>query len=359
METATRLAAFNAEASIFNPLDVASFGGSRNAEKTAPILAKDTAIDAVIAFVHKLQTPPQRDGFTAGLVKGFRETGKPHLIFSPGGLPGDQRVLFENSGVPVFENCSSAIDGLSALFDVCALPSAPSADMPSNSTKFLGESVVLNEFESMAVLDRAGIHTVSRRLVDTASAAVAFSEEAGWPLVLKGVVDGVAHKSDVGLVRLNINTPEMLRDQFNELSGTINRFRKGTAQASSICIQKMMRVDLEVIAGVTREEPLGCFLVVGLGGRFAEQIDDVHLWAIPAGERAIHDQLATTAVGQILLSTRWGRRQSFDDLVEVLMNLQKMVLSNENRLAAVEINPLMFGEGAPVALDALVVSYGR
>jgi succinyl-CoA synthetase beta subunit len=252
-------------------------------------------------------------------------------------------------------DCSSAIDGLSALFDACRPLDRPPGEMPVVSLEAGDASTVLNEYDSMAALDGSGIDTVPRLLVDSAASAVAFAEKAGWPVVLKGVVDSIAHKSDVGLVRLNIDSAATLRTQFDELADTIHRATKGANGNAAICVQKMVSGGFEVIAGITREAPLGYFLLVGIGGRFAEQIDDVHLWAIPASEGSIRDQLAATAVGRVLLGARWSRRQSFDELVAVLMNLQAMVLKGADRLKAVEINPLSLGNGKPVALDALVV----
>jgi hypothetical protein len=117
----------------------------------------------------------------------------------------------------------------------------------------------------------------------------------------------------------------------------------------------MVSGGFEVIVGVIKEAPLGHFLLVGLGGRFAEQIDEVHLWAIPASERSIREQLETIAVGRVLRSSRWSRKQSFDELVKVLMRLQGVVLDGADNVQAIEINPLWLGDGEPVALDALII----
>jgi acyl-CoA synthetase (NDP forming) len=352
-ETAARLRAYNAEGKICNPLDVASFGGSRNTLKTAPLLAADNAVEAVIAFGHKLQTWPQREGFAAGLAQSMQTSRKPHLVISPGGLPQDQRTLLDGK-VPTFAECASTLDALSALFDVYQLSSDRPHARRIVPTELDRPTVTLNEYDAMTALDEAGIGTVPRALVDDAAAAVAFAENVGWPVVLKGIVDGVAHKSDVGLVRLNIDSPAMLTAEFNALATSARTLTEGEGSAS-ICVQKMVSGGFEVIAGVTKEAPLGHFLLVGLGGRFAEQIDDVHLWAIPASEQSIREQLETIAVGRVLRSARWSRKQSFDELVNVLMRLQNIVLDGTYDVQAIEINPLWLGEGEPVALDALII----
>jgi len=176
--------------------------------------------------------------------------------------------------------------------------------------------------------------------------------------VLKGVVDGIAHKSDVGLVRLGIDNPAKLRDCYDELRATIDRLTAGGDGCASICVQKMLGPGFEVIVGVTHEPPLGRFLVVGLGGRHAEQIDDVHLWAIPASEQSIRTELTATTVGRVLSGPRWARKESFNEVVDVLIKLQREALRIGPRLKAIEINPLWTGEGKSIALDALVVMSG-
>jgi acyl-CoA synthetase (NDP forming) len=356
-QTIQRLSQFNAEGSLFNPLDVASFGGSRSARQTAPLLSGDPAVEAVVAYAHKLQTPHQREAFTFGMVDGLKQSGKLHVVLAPGGLPEEQRALFESHAVPVFFDSAAAIEGLAALYDSGA--TATSSDHVTAPEAVTDTAAVeLNEHESMAILDGAGISTVPRLLAESADEAISFADHVGWPVVLKGVVDGIAHKSDVGLVRLDIDTPAKLRDRYDELRGTIARLTAGADGCASICVQKMLGAGFEIIAGVTHEPPLGRFLVVGLGGRNAEQIDDVHLWAIPAPEQSIRTELAATAVGRVLSGPRWARKESFDEVVDVLIRLQREALRIGPRLKAIEINPLWTGDGKSVALDALVVMSG-
>jgi acyl-CoA synthetase (NDP forming) len=354
-EATARLARINPDASIFNPLDVANFGGSRNTRETAPLLSCDRAVGAVVAYAHKLQTKGQRNSFNDGIAEGLKKSGKLHMVIAPGGLPEDQRASLESHRIPVLSDSAAAIDALAALFD-SSVDTGPDAVMVEGDAGEGGPTVDLNEYDSMAMLEGAGVPTVPRRLVESADDAVAFAAEVGWPLVLKGVVDGIAHKSDVGLVRLGLDSAAALRGSYDDLRETIDRAVADQGTKTSICVQKMYGPGFELIVGVTNEPPLGRFLVVGLGGRYAEQIDDVQLWAIPASEASLRAGLAASTVGRVLNGPRWARKQSFDEVLDVLKKVQQLALRHGASLKAIEINPLWTGDGEPTALDGLVVT---
>ncbi|RZA16144.1 MAG: hypothetical protein EOP93_15655 [Lysobacteraceae bacterium] len=212
----------------------------------------------------------------------------------------------------------------------------------------------LNEFDSMAELDRAGLPTVPRALVDSADAAAAFGERTGWPIVLKGVVDGVAHKSDVGLVHLDLANADAARHAWTRLAADMASLE--AAGGARIVAQAMVRDGLELIVGVTNEPGLGRFLLVGQGGRLAEAIADVHLWALPVSRGRLRATLAGTTAGRMLLSPRWRNPASIDTLADVLMRLQDHVMGADGAsLLAVEINPLSISPTRSLALDALVI----
>ncbi len=349
-------------AEVFNPLDVANFGRSTNTPNTAPSLSQDPNVSALVAFAHKLQTPAQREAYAKGIASGAVQSGKPHMAVAAAALPVEQMALFEEGGVPVFFETASAFEGLRVLFDSAygddAALEKHAASLVPNGSAIDENAVELNEFDSMSELDGVGLKTVARACVQSVEEAIAFSLKHGWPLVLKGVVDGVAHKSDAGLVILDLDSPLRLQEAYDRLQSMLNALpsgASGTPARARIVVQKMEKGGFELIAGVTSEAPLGRFLLVGLGGRQAEYIDDVRLWALPVSEHSIRAGLAQTTIARVVQGGRWKRTQTIDEIVQVLMRLQDYALKEGARLQAVEINPLLIGDFEPLALDALVV----
>ncbi len=345
----------NADASVFNPLDVASFGSSRNSPQTIPVLGRDPGVDALVAFVHKLQTPLQREAYARGIADSLAASGKPHLVVAPAALPADQHAQLVAAGVVVSSQTSSAFAALRALFDATDADAAE----PAQGTALVHPDAAqrtLNEFDSMAELDRAGLPTVARALVDSPQAAAGFGERAGWPIVLKGVVDGMAHKSDVGLVHLDLANADEARQAFLQLASDMAGLPGGGGAGARIVAQAMVRGGLELIVGVTHEPGLGRFLLVGQGGRQAEAIGDVRLWALPVSRERLRAALAETTPGRMLLGHRWPNPASIDELTDLLMRLQAHVLAaGSEPVMAIEINPLSVLPTRLVALDALVI----
>jgi acyl-CoA synthetase (NDP forming) len=347
--TERQLAAFHESATSFNPMDVGNFGGTVNMKSTAPLVSLDANVDAVISFAYTLQTPVRRADFTHGIVAGAQRSGKPHLVLAPGGLPADQVEAMESGGIPVFTESASMMEG----FNAYCLSKRPAAAPVSEPVPFsmqlppdaLVKNGTLSELESLRLLDLAGIATMPRRVVSSEAEALEAADALGWPVVLKGGLEGVAHKSDSGLVHLNLGTPSEVKAAYQALR----------AVTSAICVQKMIRAEVELLVGMTTEPPLGRFLVAGLGGRYAEQLDDVHLWSMPVMRARLREDLANQTSGRILQGPRWGAAGTLDDLVDVLLRIQAFAMAAGPALMALEVNPLGAGAGGLIALDALAV----
>ena len=209
-----------------------------------------------------------------------------------------------------------------------------SADLPQRT---------LTEPESLALLGTFGVKVVETVECSTIDTVLAAAEQAGWPVVLKGVAEGVAHKSDLGLVHTNLRDAAALRAAYATL---------GTARA---IVQPMVPAALEAIAGISRSPGVGLVLLCGLGGIYAEALRDVCLWPVPITREAIADKLAHSSLGRVLASPRWQHPDAARAFIDLLLALQNLAVALGDRLEAVDINPVMLGAMGAVAVDALVV----
>ena len=115
----------------------------------------------------------------------------------------------------------------------------------------------------------------------------------GYPVVLKGVAEGVAHKSDLGLVHVGLRDAGAVAEAF------------AAAGCATVVIQAMIRGELEAIAGVTCADGVGLVLLAGLGGIYAEALRDVAMWPIPTDRATIEQRLRSSALGRVLHGHRW------------------------------------------------------
>lgn len=341
---------------LLNPLDVTSVGGTPSSGATAALLAGDGPVDAVVAFLHTLPSAAGRETFARAIGDARRNSGKPHLVIAPGTLPAEQAALLASQDVPVFTDSASAMEALAAFMKAernrqrrgAADPAVNLKDLPAGAA---GQAHTLNEIAAMRLFTECGIACVARAVVEDVEAAKAFAAQCGTPIVLKGVVDGIEHKSDMGLVQLHLDTPDKVAQAFERIGNAM----AGMPVPGHVCAQQMMRGELELIVGVVHEAPLGRFLLMGLGGRYAEAIDDVQLLRMPASRDEMRAFVLNGTVGRVVTAARWPRASALEDLVDVLQCLQTLTASLGPALQAMEINPLLIGDAAPVALDALIV----
>ncbi|WP_428483166.1 acetate--CoA ligase family protein [Rhodopila sp.] len=323
---------------IGNPLDMGIFGGMRRSADVPTRLLNDPGVSVGLALVHSMN-PWQGDPYRAAMGKARETSGKPLLLVSPGGMPEAERQTYVARGIDVFTETDILLEGIGALLFPPPQPQPEAAAI--NATML--PTRPMSEPESLRLLARFGVRTVATIECDSHADAVAAATRLGYPVVLKGVAEGVAHKSDLGLVHVGLRDPDQV-------------LRACTAVACPhVIVQAMITGGLEAIAGVTRAEGVGLVLIAGLGGIFAEALHDVATFPIPSGRPAIEAGLAAGSLGRVMASPRWKHPGSAEAFVDLLMALQEAALALGDRLHAIDINPVMLGREGAVAVDALVV----
>jgi hypothetical protein len=177
--------------------------------------------------------------------------------------------------------------------------------------------------------------------------------EIGFPAVLKALAPGVAHKHDHGLVITGIADEAALKRAYMKLEDTLSA--QGFARAKAVIIlQPMRRAKAELIIGVSNEPRLGHFLLIGLGGVFAEVFDQVTLMPIPLCRDAMRVRVAHSTLGALL--TRLDKSGAvIDQVLDALEALQCVVLAHGDAIESIDVNPLLADDSGCMAVDALVV----
>lgn len=323
---------------IGNPLDLGIFGGMRRAAQVPSLLADDPDVGAMLALMHSMN-PWQGDPIRAALANARDTSGKPLLIVAPGGMPASERAWYQSRGMDVFAETDIVLEAIRAMLTPPPMPQplldrSPAPDLPGRA---------LTEPESLALLSRFRVPVVKSVLCATPEEARTAAVRVGWPVVLKGVVDGVSHKSDAGLVRTNLYDDAALRSAFNAMG------------VPNCVVQPMIRGAFEAIAGVARSPGVGLVLLAGLGGIHAEALRQSCVWPMPIGREAIQRGVADSALGHVLRSPRWRYPDTMTAFVDLLCALQQAAVALGDRLEAIDVNPVILGEHGAVAVDALVV----
>ncbi len=213
----------------------------------------------------------------------------------------------------------------------------------------------LSEAKSKSLLQQFGVVFAAELEVtldgDPIENAVKAAEQIGFPVVVKLCGDSIAHKTERGLVRLGVNSADATAIAAREL------LAKATVDDGdvSLLVAKMESGKREFIAGVMRDPQFGLFVMLGLGGIYAEVIADVAFAPVPlskSGALALQGRLHQQ---KIFESFRGESAVSKDQLADALVALSNAAESDPS-CSSIDINPILVrSDGSIVAVDALVV----
>ena len=210
-------------------------------------------------------------------------------------------------------------------------------------------SRTLPEDESKRLLGEYGIPFAPEIGAADADAAVAAADEVGYPVVAKLNGEGIAHKTERGLVRLNLADADAVRQAADELLAAATP-EDGEV---SVLVAPFLKANRELIAGIHRDPQFGPTVMLGIGGILTEALADVAFRLAPF-ERVdaadMFDQLRT----QALLGEVRGEPAVDRTAVEDVLLALATVATERDDVASADLNPLMIVDGKPVAVDALV-----
>jgi len=347
------LAALGVPARIRNPIDLGTLG---DWTLLGNVLRETQAQSdgPMVVYAHNAPRAKLGHQLVAALLERRANVASPVLVLSPGGLLPEIEAALVAGGVPVFHDTAACFDSLMCYYAARrAVPDSIPHALPSHAGNGrLAGRGMLTELESAAILRAAGMPVVASITVASSAEAEA---QARYPVVLKALAPGVAHKHAAGLVAAGLAHGAALRAAF---SGMEERLAgAGVARkAVAFIMQPMVPGELELIAGVSWEATLGHFLVFGFGGVHAELLDDVLLVPIPIGRAALRARVRESRAGRLLAATAAEPAAILERLLDALDALQRVVAEHGDAIASIDVNPLIVSGPDLVAVDALVVT---
>ncbi len=208
---------------------------------------------------------------------------------------------------------------------------------------------VLDEDDAKKIFSWFQIPVVEEMVCRTANKAAAKTKGLSFPVVLKGICPGMAHKTESGLVRLAIASPEALAAEMEDMAAT------ASPSPEYFLIQPMIKGKREFTAGMFRDPQFGPVIMFGLGGIFTEALKDVVMRVAPLSDADIEDMLKGLVSRKLLGPFRGEKNADIQSLKAVLSGLSHMALACPE-IKEIDINPLIVQpDGSPVAVDGLVV----
>ncbi|MFD0338481.1 acetate--CoA ligase family protein [Streptomyces sp. NPDC127117] len=311
--------------------------------------------------------PPMSDKLAQDLVDAAESTDKLVCVVwgSPVGTEEAYRTtLLGSSRVATFRTFGNCITAVKAYLDHhrfaasyrSPFDEAPRTPSPSfrKAQALMRPGRQLSEHAAKQLLRAYGIRVPREQLVTSAAASVRAAALVGYPVVMKASGARLAHKTELGLVKVGLTSASQVRDAYRELTD-IARFEG--IELDGILVCQMVERGVEMMVGVTQDALFGPTVTVGLGGVLVEVLHDAAVRVPPFGEDQARSMLGELRGRALLEGVRGGPPVDVDALVEVVLRVQRMALELGDDLAELDINPLMVlgrGQGA-VALDALAV----
>lgn len=217
-------------------------------------------------------------------------------------------------------------------------------------TKAIRENrTALTEAEAKVVLKHYRIPVVEEKIVNNINDLNVFAREMGYPVVLKGLGSRLTHKTERGLVKLNIKNPDDLQEAAVYIKEAAGDDLEG------FLLQPMLEGKREFVAGLFFDEQFGPVIMFGLGGIFTEAIGDVVFRLAPLDEEEANRMISEMSAKKLLKDFRGEKAPDNDALVRVLIGLSEMAM-NIPEIREIDINPLLVSpDGRVTAVDALIV----
>jgi acetyltransferase len=205
----------------------------------------------------------------------------------------------------------------------------------------------LDEYLSKQILGECGIATVPEKAVQSVAEALEAAKEFGFPVVLKGLIRDVLHKSEQGLVQVNLRNEADIREAFSVLSARIGN-------QDTLVLQKQIGGKCELIAGVVRDPQFGVCVMAGIGGILAEAMDDKIFLVAPFDVRQALYMLRQLRSRKLLDGFRGEAPLDREAFARILVRLGHLALAHPT-IRELDINPLIVSDGKPIAVDANIV----
>jgi acyl-CoA synthetase (NDP forming) len=338
-----------------NPFDFQMFDWNdeeQNAKNFTAFLSEDFDVSLCVLDYPREDLCDQSTwgGAERGFIRAAKQTGTKAAVLSTFSdtisEPVAARLMKE--GVAMLAGIDAGLAGIQAAVDVGDAWSRPPGPplLTSFDQRQDGPVKVLDEAESKDLLARCGVPVPSGRVVQSAEEAAAAADALGYPVVIKAL--GVAHKTEVGGVRLDLGSADQVSAAVMEMSGL----------SESHLVEKMVDgVVAELIVGVARDEQFGPYLLVGGGGIMVELMKDSASLLMPTTRERVLHALGQLKCAPLFNGFRGTPPADLNAAADVILAVAGMVENDPSSIIELDINPLMLlaeGQGV-VAADALII----
>ena len=354
-----------AAASVKNPIDMIASAPIEHYKQTLQTVIADENVDMIMVIYLPFLGLKDID-----VAKAVMEIKKAHPEKPVIGVFMTKSSFFTQLSdmevnMPFFMYAEEAAEGFARLDQQRKWINRPEGKMPSfNVDKKKAASIIkqsidegreqLTTRESIDVLEAYGIRVCKSGFATNEEEVVKIGNSIGYPVVMKMTSKTTSHKTDVGGVRVNIQSEDQLRAEYQDLIAKLTE--KGLIDGlEGVIIQEMVKGNREMVCGIATDPQYGPMMMFGLGGVFIEVMKDVTFRIAPLTDVDAKEMIKSVKAYKLLEGARGTKPAQMEQIEETLLRLSQLV-SDFNFIDELDINPLLISEksGEGIAVDGRI-----
>jgi acyl-CoA synthetase (NDP forming) len=345
---------------VVNPFDLGvAIGDAAIESQAAAAVLDDSAVDALVLCTPGVGEPGRESATYLAELAGT--TPKPLFpVILGGSHSAAAREVLRQARVPVFASPRKAVlalDGLRRFARARAAQAgapAPNVAPLEARVRRLLEAVGPRptEYDAKRFLAQVGVLVVEEYVAQSADESVRCAELVGYPVALKVLSPDIAHKTEVGGVRLGLADAAAVRAAYDEMLAQV-RAAAPRAEIQGALVAGLLPTPLELIAGIHTDPTFGPLVLFGVGGIWVEAVRDVAMRPAPLRADDSAEMLAELRGAWLLQGARGLPPVAPEAVERLLRSLSDLAVASAGRLTGVDVNPLVpTADGELVALDA-------
>jgi acetyl coenzyme A synthetase (ADP forming)-like protein len=337
-------------ASVYNPIDALGTAQPEDYAHCVEASLRDENVDAVIVLL----TPQAMTKVTetAQILVDTRNKypDKPLVaVFMGGNSMIYPRIVLTEGGIPVFDFPERAVHAIAELYhytvnrDSLKEESIPVFKVDKKKTAEIIKSVqkenrrVLLGSEAHTIAEAYGIPVARIKLATSSEEARHLAEELGYPVVLKIASPDIIHKSDIGGIRVGLETPGQVEEAFLQILENA-KTHMPNAMIYGVDVQEMAEKGKELIIGCSRDVQFGPLVMFGAGGIFVNYLKDISFKLAPMTRSDAADLIMETKIGSLLRGVRGEAPSDIASIEDTILRISQLVTDFEE-IVELDINP--------------------
>ena len=365
-ETKEKLRSFlPAAASVKNPIDMIASAPIEHYKQTLETVIADENVDMIMVIYLPFLGLKDIDVAKAVMEIKAQNPSKPVIGVFMTKNEFFTKLSDMNVNMPFFMYAEEAADGFNRLNQQRLWQNRPEGEIAyfnvdrERAANIIRQSInegraQLTTRESIDVLDAYGIRVCKSGFATNIDEVITVGNSIGYPVVMKMTSKTTSHKTDVGGVRVNIQSEEQLREEYNDLISKLTE--KGLIDGlEGVIIQEMVKGSREMVAGIATDPQYGPMMMFGLGGVFIEVMKDVTFRIAPLTDVDAKDMIKSVKAYKLLEGARGTTPAKMEQIEETLLRLSQLV-SDFKFIDELDINPLLISEktGEGIAVDGRI-----